>query len=63
MARGCPERASAKITSISPRVATISARKCAGVARCLAEMLTAGSANIRFATTAPPVHPVTCAGR
>ena len=26
-------------------------------------MLTAGSANIRFATTAPPMHPATCAGR
>ena len=38
-------------------------RKCAGVARCLAEMLTAGRANIRFASTAPPMHPATCAGR
>ena len=41
----------------------ISDRKWAGVARCLAEMLTAGRANIRFASTAPPVHPATCAGR
>jgi len=41
----------------------ISDRKCAGEARCLAEMVTAGSANIRFAITAPPVHPATCAGR
>ena len=38
-------------------------RKCAGVARCLAEMVTAGSANIRFAATAPATHPATCAGR
>ena len=38
-------------------------RKWAGVARCLAEMVTAGSANIRFAATAPAVHPATCAGR
>ena len=38
-------------------------RKWAGVARCLAEMLTAGRANIRFAITAPPMHPATCAGR
>ena len=37
-----PDRASAKITRISPRVATISDRKCAGEARCLVEMLTAG---------------------
>ena len=33
------------------------------MARCLAEMLTAGRANIRFASTAPPMHPATCAGR
>ena len=38
-------------------------RKCAGVARCLAEMLTAARANIRFASTAPPMQPATCAGR
>ena len=38
-------------------------RKCAGVARCLPEMLTAGKANITFAATAPPMHPATCAGR
>ena len=31
--------------------------------RCLVEMLTAGRANIRFASTAPPMHPATCAGR
>ena len=41
----------------------ISDRKCAGEARCLAEMLTAGRANIRFAATAPPMQPATCAGR
>jgi hypothetical protein len=38
----------------------ISDRKCAAEARSLAEMLTAGSANIRFASTAPPVHPASC---
>ena len=38
-------------------------KKCAGVARCLTEMVTAGSANIRFAATAPAMHPATCAGR
>src|SRR5580700_3608930 len=58
-----PDRASAKITSISPRVAMISDRKCPAVARSLTEMLTAGKANIRFATTAPAVHPATWAGR
>ena len=31
----------------------ISDRKCAGVARCLVEMLTGARANIRFAVTAP----------
>src|SRR4029077_15941395 len=46
--RARPDRARAKITSSSPAVAMISDRKCAGVARCLAETLTAGSANIRF---------------
>jgi len=52
-----PDRASAKITWIGPRVATISDRKWAGVARSLVEMLTVGRANIRFATTAPPTRP------
>lgn len=32
-------------------------------ARCSVEMLTAARENIRFATTAPPMHPITCAGR
>ena len=41
----------------------ISDRKCAAEARCLVEMVTAGSANIRFAATAPAMHPATCAGR
>ena len=58
-ARLRPDRASAKITRIRPRVAMISDRKCAGVARCLAEMLTAAWANIRFASTAPAMHPAT----
>ena len=48
---------------MSPRVATISDRKCAGEARCLVEMLTAAPENIRFATTAPPMQPATCTGR
>src|ERR1700724_554308 len=61
--RARPDRASAKITTMSPKVATTSDRKCAGVARCVAEMLTAARANIRFASTAPPMQPVTCAGR
>src|ERR1022692_5072158 len=39
-ARLRPDRASAKITRMRPTVATISDRKCAGVARCLAEMVT-----------------------
>src|SRR5271166_2284709 len=58
-ARDRPDRASAKITTMSPRVAMTSDRKCAGVARCLAEMLTAGRANIRFASTAPAMQPTT----
>jgi hypothetical protein len=62
-ARLRPDRASAKITRMSPRVATISDRKCAGEARSLAEMLTAARENIRFATTAPPMQPATWAGR
>jgi hypothetical protein len=58
-----PDRASAKITSSSPSVAMTSDRKCAPEALSLAEMLTAGSANIRLASTAPATHPATCAGR
>ena len=58
-----PDRARAKMTRISPRVAITSDRKCAGVARCLAEMLTAAWANIRFAATAPRMQPATWAGR
>ena len=38
-------------------------RKCAGVARSFAEMLTAAEANIRFAATAPAMQPATWAGR
>src|SRR6476646_9632121 len=41
----------------------ISDRKWAGVARGGVEMLTSGSANIRFAITAPAMHPATCTGR
>src|SRR2546429_357609 len=40
----------------------ISDRKWAGVARSLVEMLAAGRANIRFAITAPPMHPATWTG-
>jgi hypothetical protein len=58
-----PERASAKITRISPAVAMTSDRKCAPDARCVAEMETAPRANIRFAATAPATHPATWAGR
>ena len=58
-----PVLASAKITKIRPRVAMISDRKWPGEARCLAEMLTAVSANIRFAKMAPPMHPATWTGR
>ena len=61
--RDRPVRASAKITRSRPSVAMISDRKCAGLARCLAEMLTAARANIRFAMTAPAVQPATWAGR
>jgi hypothetical protein len=38
-------------------------RKCAPEARCLEEIAAAGSANIRFAATAPAMHPATCTGR
>ena len=37
----------------------ISDRKWAAVARCLAEMLIAGKANIRLAATAPAMQPAT----
>src|SRR5579863_370689 len=58
-----PVRARAKITNRSPRVATTSDRKCAPLARCLVDQLTAAPANIRLATTAPLIQPPTCAGR
>jgi len=51
------------MTTIRPRVAITSDRKCAGVARCLVEMLTASRANIRFAVIAPAMQPATWAGR
>ena len=62
-ARLRPDRASAKITRTRPRVATISDRKCPAELRSLADRLTAARANIRFASTAPPMHPATWAGR
>ncbi len=52
-------RASEKITSISPSVAIVSARKCAGVARWWVEMLIAALANMTFAVIAPRMHPAT----
>ena len=55
-------RASEKITSSSPSVAITSANRCAGVARCFVEMLTAASANIAFAVIASRMQPVICAG-
>src|SRR5215472_13045463 len=61
--RARPARASAKITISRPSVATISDRKWPADARCFAEMLTAGPENIRLASTAPPMHPPTWAGR
>ncbi len=61
--RDRPERASAKITRISPAVAMTSDRKCAPDARPLAEMETAARANIKLAATAPVMHPATWAGR
>ena len=54
-----PEQASAMITMIRPRVATISEKKCAALARCLTETLTAFRPNMRFAMTAPAMHPAT----
>ena len=62
-ARGRPERASAKMTSISPSVATTSDRKCAPLARSFTEMLMAAWPNMRFAITAPVMHPPSWAGR
>jgi len=60
--RARPGRAGTKITSSSPAVAMTSDRKCAAEARCLAEMLAAGSANVEFAATAPAAQSATCAG-
>jgi hypothetical protein len=57
--RDRPLRAREKITSISPRVATTSERKCAGVDRWWVEMAIAALENIRLATTAPPTQPAT----
>ena len=55
-------RASEKITSSRPSVATTSASRWAGDARCLVEMLTAAFSNMAFATIAPLTQPATCAG-
>src|SRR5437763_13578490 len=50
-------RASEKMTSNRPRVAMTSANRCAGLARCLVEMLTAANANIALAAIAPMMQP------
>src|SRR5205823_3737259 len=55
-------RASEKITNNSPKVATTSASRWAGLARWWVEMLTAASANIALASTAPSAHPAIWAG-
>src|ERR1700679_1293755 len=47
-----PDRASAKTTSTSHGV---------GADRTVADAVTAGSANIRFASTAPAIPPAVCA--
>src|SRR5258708_17186824 len=62
MTRARPALASAKITRMRPSVAMISDRKWAPEARLFVEMVTAGNANIRFATIAPVMHPATWAG-
>src|SRR5215472_11222935 len=51
------------MTSSRPTVAMISERKCAGVARCFAEMLIAAWANMRLAAMAPVRQSATWAGR
>jgi len=55
-----PLRASEKISSTRPAVATTSANPCAEVARCVWLRLIASTSNIRFATTAPLMHPRIC---
>ncbi len=50
-------RASAKITRMSPAVATNSDTQCGPVARCLVEMEIAALENITLAKMAPPTHP------
>jgi len=57
-----PVRASEKITSSRPSVATTSAKRCAPLARWFCEMLTAASANMTFAAIAPLMQPTICAG-
>lgn len=51
-------RASEKMTSSRSSVAMTSASRCALVARCLVEMLTAAVANMPLAVTAARVQPV-----
>src|SRR6185312_12798567 len=56
-------RASAKMTTTSPAVATVSARTCPGVSLSLTLIVTAGRSNIRLARAAPATHPRVWAGR
>src|SRR4051812_15871761 len=58
-----PLRARAKITRISPSVATTSEKRWAGLARWWVEMLIAARANIAFAVIAPAMQPAIWAGR
>jgi hypothetical protein len=56
-----PVRTHPWITSSSPTVATTSDNHSAGEERSLVDSSTAGSSNMRFATTAPAHPPATCA--
>src|SRR3977135_767559 len=56
-----PVRASAKITAISPAVATTSPMKWPAVNRSLVEISNAVRSNMTFARTAPMIPPDTCA--
>lgn len=56
-----PERASAKTTRTRPAVATTSPVHRCGADRAVCDAETAGRANIRLASTAPPIAPEVCA--
>jgi hypothetical protein len=55
-------RASANMTRRSPSIATTSPSRCPIDEQRRVEMLTAALENIRFATTSPETHPITCKG-